>query len=139
MGAQRFCSFGSSFVDGYKWMRDYVAGKRDILVQISDRPAAAAPPGGTSIYHGEASAQAMQLSLTSRGDTPKSCQSSPASHVNLRCNSTEFSINTSETALDSPQGVVPTMCVNRQRESRARVSRATPQPAAAAGGCDGGT
>ena len=49
------------------------------------------------------------------------------------------SINTSETALDSPQGVVATMCVNRQRESRARVSRATPQPAAAAGGCDGGT
>lgn len=28
MGAQRFCSFGSSFVHGYKWMRDYVAGKR---------------------------------------------------------------------------------------------------------------
>ena len=25
MGAQRFCSFGSSFVHGYKWMRDYVA------------------------------------------------------------------------------------------------------------------
>ena len=41
MGAQRFCSFGSSFVHGYKWMRDYVAGKRDILAQISDRPAAA--------------------------------------------------------------------------------------------------
>ena len=45
MGAQRFCSFGSSFVHGYKWTRDYVAGKRDILAQISDRPAAAAPPG----------------------------------------------------------------------------------------------
>jgi hypothetical protein len=45
MGAQRFCSFGSSFVHGYKWTRDYVAGKRDISAQISDRPAAAAPPG----------------------------------------------------------------------------------------------
>ena len=45
VGAQRFCSFGSSFVHGYKWTRDYVAGKRDILAQISDRPAAAAPKG----------------------------------------------------------------------------------------------
>ena len=41
LGAQRFYAFGSSFVHGYKWMSDYVAGERDILAQISDGIAAA--------------------------------------------------------------------------------------------------
>jgi hypothetical protein len=41
LGAQRFYAFGSSFVHGYKWMSDYVAGERDILAQISDGLAAA--------------------------------------------------------------------------------------------------
>jgi hypothetical protein len=41
LGAQRFYSFGSSFVHGYKWMSDYIAGERDILAQISDGLAAA--------------------------------------------------------------------------------------------------
>ena len=60
MGAQRFCSFGSSFVHGYMWMRDYVAGKaRHIGAYL-----------GSSRY---------------RGATPKSCHSGPTSHVNLRC------------------------------------------------------
>jgi hypothetical protein len=41
LGAQRFYSFGSSFVHGYKWMSDYIAGERDILAQISDGLSAA--------------------------------------------------------------------------------------------------
>ena len=41
LAVQRFYSFGSSFVHGYKWMRDYVRDDTELLKMIADGFAAA--------------------------------------------------------------------------------------------------
>jgi hypothetical protein len=41
MKAKRFCTVGSSFVHGYKWMAAHLGTDEDVLAQLADRLAAA--------------------------------------------------------------------------------------------------
>jgi hypothetical protein len=71
LGAQRFYSFGSSFVHGYKWMTDYVKGDLETLRIVAESFTAAVIMTECAVALLEAQSGTADTAVTRRKNYPK--------------------------------------------------------------------